>query len=82
MYTRKVARSQAALETAPAVLLNAVPKRPSPLASVVPDELGAGRTVAQVLLEAGHRDGIHLIGAGPQPSGSRRKESRRERLSG
>jgi LacI family transcriptional regulator, galactose operon repressor len=64
MYTTSIDVPEA-LETAPAVLLNAFAKRPSPLASVVPDELGAGRTVAQVLLEAGHRDGIHLIGAGP-----------------
>src|SRR3954452_50665 len=64
MYTTSI-DVPAVLETAPAVLLNAVATRPSPLASVVPDELGAGRAVAQVLLEAGHRDGIHLIGAGP-----------------
>jgi LacI family transcriptional regulator len=64
MYTTSL-DVPAALETAPAVLLNAVAKRPSPLASVVPDELGAGRIAAQVLLEAGHRDGIHVIGAGP-----------------
>jgi LacI family transcriptional regulator len=64
MYTTSI-DVPAVLETAPAVLLNALAKRPSPLASVIPDELGAGRTVAQVLLDAGHRDGIHLIGAGP-----------------
>jgi LacI family transcriptional regulator len=64
MYTTSI-DVPAALKTAPAVLLNALPKRPSRLASVLPDELGAGRAVARVLLEAGHRDGIHLIGAGP-----------------
>src|SRR3954462_13525433 len=42
MYTTSI-DVPAVLETAPAVLLNAVAKRPSALASVVPDELGAGR---------------------------------------
>lgn len=51
--------------TGPAVLLNALPKQPSPVPRVVPDEVEAGRAAARVLLDAGHRDGIHLIGAGP-----------------
>jgi LacI family transcriptional regulator len=46
------------------VLLNAIPAHPAPLISVVPDELEAGRTAANVLLTAGHRDGIYLIGVG------------------
>ena len=49
----------------PAVLLNALPSDRRPLPSVLPDEIEAGRAAARVLLEAGHRDGIHLIGAGP-----------------
>jgi LacI family transcriptional regulator len=49
----------------PCVLLNALPKQPSPIPSVVPDEVEAGRTAARVLLDAGHSKGIHLIGAGP-----------------
>ena len=53
------------LTRAPAVLLNALPKQPSPLPRVVPDEVEAGRAAARVLLDAGHREGIHLIGAGP-----------------
>jgi LacI family transcriptional regulator, galactose operon repressor len=53
------------LTTAPAVLLNALPKRPCRLPSVLPDETEAGRTAARVLLEAGHGKRIHLIGAGP-----------------
>lgn len=65
MFTRTVA-VPTALTAGPAVLLNAVPKRASTLPSVVPDEIGAGRSAAQVLLDAGHRDGIHLIGAGPR----------------
>jgi LacI family transcriptional regulator len=65
MFTRAV-KVPAALTTGPAVLLNAVPKRAATLPSVVPDEVEAGRAVARVLLDAGHRDGIHLIGAGPR----------------
>lgn len=64
MYTRKVMLPKALLD-GPAVLLNALPARRSAIPSVVPDEAGAGRTAARVLLDAGHRDGICLIGAGP-----------------
>lgn len=31
-------------------------------AAVLPDEVGAGRVAARVLLEAGIRDGVHLVG--------------------
>ena len=64
MYTRtiKVPKGMAAT---PAVLLNALPKQPSPLPSVIPDEIEAGRIAARTLLDAGYREGIHLIGAGP-----------------
>jgi LacI family transcriptional regulator len=65
MFTRAV-KVPAALTAGPAVLLNAVPKRASALSSVVPNEVEAGRAAAGVLLDAGHRDGIHLIGAGPR----------------
>jgi LacI family transcriptional regulator len=65
MFTRAV-KVPAALTSGPAVLLNAVPKRSSAVPSVVPDEVEAGRSAARVLLDAGHRDGIHLIGAGPR----------------
>ncbi|MFC0106064.1 LacI family DNA-binding transcriptional regulator [Kibdelosporangium aridum] len=65
MFTRAV-KVPAGLTAGPAVLLNAVPKRASALPSVVPDEVEAGRTAARILLDAGHRDGIHLIGAGPR----------------
>ncbi len=64
MYTRKVMLPKALLD-GPAVLLNALPARRQAIPSVVPDEAGAGRTAARVLLDAGHRDGICLIGAGP-----------------
>lgn len=65
MFTRSV-KLPAGLAAGPAVLLNAVPKRASALPSIVPDELEAGRAAARVLLDAGHREGIHLIGAGPR----------------
>ncbi|MGX7829709.1 LacI family DNA-binding transcriptional regulator [Actinokineospora sp. 24-640] len=55
------------LGATPAVLLNALPERRTSLPAVLPDEVGAGRAAARVLLDAGHRDGIHLIGAGPGP---------------
>jgi LacI family transcriptional regulator len=64
MFTRTI-RVPKGLTGSPAVLLNALPRQRSPLPSVVPDEVEAGRAAARVLLEAGHRDGIHLIGAGP-----------------
>lgn len=64
MFTRTL-KVPATLTAGPAVLLNALPARSSPLPSVVPDEAEAGRAAARVLLDAGHRDGIHLIGAGP-----------------
>jgi LacI family transcriptional regulator len=64
MFTRTI-KVPKTITTAPAVLLNALPKQPSPLPSVLPDEVEAGRTAARVLLDAGYRTGIHLIGAGP-----------------
>lgn len=67
MYTRRITVPKTIKATS-AVLLNAVPRSPCPLPLVVPDEIEAGRTAARVLLEAGHRDGIHLIGAGPDES--------------
>lgn len=64
MYTRTVRPPKALLDS-PAVLLNALPKGRPSLPCVVPDEAGAGRTAARVLLDAGHHEGICLIGAGP-----------------
>lgn len=72
MYTRKV-DVPASLAGSRAVLLNALPSTPSKTPCVVPDELEAGRTVAQTFLKAGHRDGICLVGAAPPdqaPEGS------------
>ncbi|MFI7452965.1 LacI family DNA-binding transcriptional regulator [Nonomuraea sp. NPDC049714] len=73
MFTRTIKVPQG-MTASPAVLLNALPKEPTPLPAVLPDEVEAGRLAARVLLDAGHRDGIYLIGAGPGlrnvPSGS------------
>lgn len=64
MYTRKITPPKALLD-GPAVLLNAVPAGRPSISAVVPDEAGAGRIAARALLDAGHRAGICLIGAGP-----------------
>ncbi len=48
----------------PVVLLNSLPDDGAwGVAAVVPDEVGAGRTAARRLLDAGHRR-IHLVGTG------------------
>ncbi|WP_439657036.1 LacI family DNA-binding transcriptional regulator [Lentzea sp. HUAS TT2] len=49
------------------VLLNATAGARSGIPSVVSDEVQGGRSAARVLVEAGHRHGVHLIGAGPGP---------------
>jgi len=64
MYTRKVVVPEG-LDQGPAVLLNALPAACSSLPAVLPDEVGAGRAAARVLVDAGHREGVHLVGAGP-----------------
>ncbi|MEV0757715.1 LacI family DNA-binding transcriptional regulator [Streptosporangium sp. NPDC050280] len=64
MFTRTI-KVPKTITAVPAVLLNALPRQPSPLSSIVPDEVEAGRTAARLLLKAGHREGIHLVGAGP-----------------
>ena len=62
MFTRHV-RVPKLLRGRPVVLLNCLTRGTRPAYhSVVPDELTAGRSAATVLLEAGHRDGIHLVG--------------------
>ncbi|MGD0808321.1 MAG: LacI family DNA-binding transcriptional regulator [Acidimicrobiales bacterium] len=65
MYTRWAAVPKGLLD-GPSVLLNALPAKPCAIASVIPDELEAGRTAARALLEAGHTDGIYVVGAGPR----------------
>jgi LacI family transcriptional regulator len=63
MYTRET-RLPPALRGLPLVLLNCVtPDRKVP--AVLPDERAAGRTAARVLLAAGHRNRIWLVGESP-----------------
>lgn len=81
MYTRKLAVPKA-LRNHNTLLLNAVPTRPGPLVSVIPDELEAGRTAARTVLEAGHREAIYLIGASPGPRGPAGAVAAVERLQG
>ncbi|MBP2326926.1 LacI family transcriptional regulator [Kibdelosporangium banguiense] len=64
MFTRSL-KVPAALTSGPAVLLNAISEQPCALPAIVPDEVEAGRAAARILLDAGHRNDIHLIGAGP-----------------
>ena len=64
MYTRRVAVPEG-LDDGPAVLLNALPATRSSVPAVLPDEVEAGRAAARVLVDAGHRRGVHLVGAGP-----------------
>jgi LacI family transcriptional regulator len=60
MYTRQV-QIPRALRDHPLVLLNCT-TRDARIPAVLPDEVGAGRSAAQALLERGHRDGIHVVG--------------------
>lgn len=60
MYTRKVSVSKV-LRAQQLVLLNCLP-RVRGVAAVIPDEREAGRAVARLLLDHGHRDGIVLVG--------------------
>jgi LacI family transcriptional regulator len=62
MFTREVTLPDA-LDGHRTVLLNALAPG---LAAVIPDELAAGRAAAEVLLEAGHRDGVHMVGEVPE----------------
>lgn len=63
MFTRQV-KLPAALRGHPHVLLNCL-NRDRNATAVVPDERAAGRAAARVLIDAGHRGGIHLIGSSP-----------------
>jgi LacI family transcriptional regulator len=62
MFTRYV-RVPQALRGRPVVLLNCLTKAARPKQhAVIPDELTAGFSAAKALTDAGHRDGIHLVG--------------------
>jgi LacI family transcriptional regulator len=68
MFTRYV-RLPKLLRGRPVVLLNCLtrPTRtPGAPPAVVPDELAAGRCAADTLVEAGHHDGIFIVGDLPQ----------------
>jgi LacI family transcriptional regulator len=64
LATRRVEISAAVTEL-PVVLLNCLAE-PLPGPAVIPDEVGGGRAAARGLLDAGHRDGIHVIGRRPR----------------
>jgi LacI family transcriptional regulator len=81
MFTRKLAVPRL-LRSRRAVLLNAVPTRSASLVSIIPDELEAGGMAARTLLEAGHGEGIYLIGAGPRRPQPTRSLAAVERLLG
>ncbi len=77
MFTRYV-RLPKQLRGRPVVLLNCLTRAARPVQhSIIPDELTAGLSAARALLEAGHRQGIHLVG---HPGG--RVFASRERLAG
>ncbi len=64
MYTREVKLS-ALMKAQTVVLLNCV-TRSRGFAAVIPDEYVGGRTAALALIDAGHRDGIYLVGETPE----------------
>jgi len=64
LATRRV-RLSAAVTELPVVLLNCVTD-PLPGPAVIPDEVAGGREAARGLLDAGHRDGIYVIGRRPR----------------
>jgi LacI family transcriptional regulator len=62
MFTRYV-RVPKLLKGRPVVLLNCLTRAARPAYhSVIPDETAAGRSAAEVVVAAGHREGIHLVG--------------------
>jgi LacI family transcriptional regulator len=66
MFTRYV-RIPKVLKGHPVVLLNCLTRAARPAYhSVIPDEVGAGWSAAKTVIEAGHRDGIHLVGSPAQ----------------
>jgi LacI family transcriptional regulator len=77
MFTRYV-RLPKQLRGRPVVLLNCLTRTARPAYhAIIPDELGAGWDAAKVVVEAGHRTGIHLVG-----SPVRHVFAGRERLAG
>ncbi|MER6093246.1 LacI family DNA-binding transcriptional regulator [Streptomyces bluensis] len=68
MYSREV-RLPAALRDARVVLLNCYTEE-ARVPCVLPDEVNAGRDAAAVVLAAGHREGIHVIGGRHMTNGT------------
>lgn len=63
MFTQRVTIPKP-LQDMPLVLLNCVTDDVK-VPMVVPDEVGAGATAARAIIDAGHREGIHYLGAPP-----------------
>jgi LacI family transcriptional regulator len=62
MFTRYV-RVPKLLKGRNVVLLNCLTRAAKPAYhSIIPDEVAAGWNAAKVVIEAGHREGIHLVG--------------------
>src|SRR4051812_2843420 len=62
MFPRHV-RVPKLLKGHPVVLLNCLTRTARPAYhSIIPDEVAAGWSAAKVVIEAGHRDGIHIVG--------------------
>jgi LacI family transcriptional regulator len=83
MFTRYV-RLPKLLKGRRVVLLNCLTRAATPAQhSIIPDELAAGGAAAQTLLDAGHREGIHLVGKVVEPvlAGRERLAGIRETLS-
>jgi len=77
MFTRYV-RVPKLLRGRPVVLLNCLTRAARPAQhSIIPDEAAAGWSAARTLLDAGHRQDIHLVGATGE-----RVFAGRERLAG
>jgi LacI family transcriptional regulator len=75
MFTREV-QIPARLLGQPLVLLNCT-ATDLQVPAVIPDEINAGRAAARILLDAGHRDGMYIVGE-PAP----RIFAGRERVAG
>ena len=77
MFTRYV-RVPKLLRGRPVVLLNCLTRAARPAQhAIIPDEVVAGCSAAKTLLDAGHRQGIHLVGVPGE-----RVFAARERLAG
>jgi LacI family transcriptional regulator len=84
MFTRYV-RVPKALRGRRVALLNCVTKAVKPVHhAVIPDEVAAGWNAARVVIDAGHREGIHVVGTPAESvfAGKERAAGLREGLAG